>query len=159
MVRLCSFESISMFIVYKVKIKNQLKKNIKIQYSDQGREYESNEFSELCTIFGIIHQTTAPHTPQQNEIVERKNRTLKDMVNSMLVSSSSPQNFVGGSPINRKSGYPTRNLVLFHLSCGTEDDFSTITSKCGVTLQRYQCHYLRRLSWDLKWWTTFSCLE
>ncbi|GJU98711.1 zinc finger, CCHC-type containing protein, partial [Tanacetum coccineum] len=33
---------------------------------------------------GIIHQTTAPYTPQHNGVAERKNRTLKEMVNSML---------------------------------------------------------------------------
>jgi len=47
-----------MFITYKVKVDNQLSKNIKILNSDQDGEYESNEFSELCVIFGIIHQTT-----------------------------------------------------------------------------------------------------
>ena len=30
---------------------------------------------------GIIHQTTAPYTPQQNGVAERKNQTLKDMIN------------------------------------------------------------------------------
>nr|GEU86069.1 zinc finger, CCHC-type [Tanacetum cinerariifolium] len=33
---------------------------------------------------GIIHQTTTPYTPQQNVVAERKNKTLKEMVNSML---------------------------------------------------------------------------
>ncbi|GJT45491.1 zinc finger, CCHC-type containing protein [Tanacetum coccineum] len=33
---------------------------------------------------GIIHETTAPYTPQQNGMAERKNRALKEMVNSML---------------------------------------------------------------------------
>ncbi|GJZ85570.1 zinc finger, CCHC-type containing protein [Tanacetum coccineum] len=32
----------------------------------------------------IIHETTAPYTPQQNGVVERKNKALKEMVNSML---------------------------------------------------------------------------
>ncbi|GKE44668.1 zinc finger, CCHC-type containing protein, partial [Tanacetum coccineum] len=32
----------------------------------------------------IIYETTAPYTPQQNDVDERKNRALKEMVNSML---------------------------------------------------------------------------
>ena len=63
-----------MFITYKVKVENQLNKNIKILKSDRGGEYESNKFCELCSNFGIIYQTTAPYTTQQNEIVERKNK-------------------------------------------------------------------------------------
>ena len=69
---------------------------------DRGGEYESNEFNELCAKFGIIHQTTAPYTPQQNGIAKRKNKTLKEMVNSMLVSSGAPQNLWGGSSFNCK---------------------------------------------------------
>ena len=76
-------------------MKNQLNKNIKILKSDRGGEYESNDFSELCAKFDIIHQSTAPYTPQQNGIAERKNRTLKEMINSMLVSSEAPQNLWG----------------------------------------------------------------
>ncbi|GJU62131.1 zinc finger, CCHC-type containing protein [Tanacetum coccineum] len=32
----------------------------------------------------IIHETTVPYTPQQNGVAERKNRALKEMINSML---------------------------------------------------------------------------
>ena len=33
---------------------------------------------------GIIHERTTPNSPQSNEIAERKNRTLTDLVNAML---------------------------------------------------------------------------
>ena len=92
----------NMFLIYKAEVKNQLNKNIKILKSDWGREYESNKFSELCAKFGIIHQTTTPCTPQQNEIVEQKNKTLKEMINSILVSSGTSQNLCGGSSVNCK---------------------------------------------------------
>ena len=39
--------------------------------SDRGGEYES-PFAEICLENGIIHQTTAPYTPQSNGIAERK---------------------------------------------------------------------------------------
>ncbi|GJV46970.1 zinc finger, CCHC-type containing protein [Tanacetum coccineum] len=44
---------------------------------------------------GIIHETTAPYTPQQNGISERKNRVLKEMVHSMLSYSGLSQGFWG----------------------------------------------------------------
>ncbi|GKE36758.1 zinc finger, CCHC-type containing protein [Tanacetum coccineum] len=42
---------------------------------------------------GIIHETTAPYTPQQNGVAERKNRSLKEMVNSMLSYSGLSDEF------------------------------------------------------------------
>ena len=92
------------FIIYKTKVENQLNKNIKILKFDRGGEYESNKFSDLCIKFGIIHQITAPYTPQQNEIAERKNKTLKEMVNFMLVSSGSPQNLCEETPLTVNQG-------------------------------------------------------
>ncbi|KAL0417138.1 UNVERIFIED_CONTAM: Retrovirus-related Pol polyprotein from transposon TNT 1-94 [Sesamum latifolium] len=44
---------------------------------------------------GIIHETTAPYTPQQNGVSERKNRVLKEMVNSMLSYSGLSDGFWG----------------------------------------------------------------
>ncbi|GJT18188.1 zinc finger, CCHC-type containing protein [Tanacetum coccineum] len=43
----------------------------------------------------IIHETTAPYTPQQNDVAERKNRALKEMVNSMLSYSGLSKGFWG----------------------------------------------------------------
>ena len=43
----------------------------------------------------IILEVTPPYVPQSNGITERKNRTLLDMVNVMLVSSGLPKNMWG----------------------------------------------------------------
>ncbi|GJQ96280.1 retrotransposon protein, putative, ty1-copia subclass [Tanacetum coccineum] len=47
--------------------------------SDRGGEYVA-PFAELCAKHGIRHEFTAPYSPQQNGIAERKNRTLKEMI-------------------------------------------------------------------------------
>jgi hypothetical protein len=44
----------------------------------------SNEFNLFCAEHGIIHERTSPYSPQSNRVVERNNRTLTDLVNSML---------------------------------------------------------------------------
>ena len=87
-------EAIEMFKHYKIEVENQLSKKIKAIRSDRGGEYES-PFEEFCLEHGIIHQTTAPYSPQSNGIAERKNRTLKEMMNAMLLSSGLPQNLWG----------------------------------------------------------------
>ena len=49
-------------------------------------EYVNNNFTSYCTTHGIQLQHTVPYTPQQNGVVERKNHTLKEMVNCMIQS-------------------------------------------------------------------------
>ena len=87
-------EMIEKFFLYKNEVENHLKKKIKVLRSDRGGEYES-PFFYVCTQHGIIHKTTAPYSPQSNGVVERKNRTLKKMINAMLISSCLPQNMWG----------------------------------------------------------------
>ena len=82
-------EAIEVFKYYKNEVENQLGKRIKAIRSDRGGEYES-PFNEFCSEHGIIHQTTAPYSPQSNGIAERKNRTLKEIMNAMLISSGLP---------------------------------------------------------------------
>jgi hypothetical protein len=48
--------------------------------------YCNNNFTNYCTTQGIQMQHTVPYTPQQNGVVERKNRTLKEMANCMIQS-------------------------------------------------------------------------
>jgi hypothetical protein len=46
----------------------------------------NNNFTSYCTIQGIQMQHIVPYTPQKNGVAERKNRTLKEMVNCMIQS-------------------------------------------------------------------------
>ncbi|RVW95711.1 Retrovirus-related Pol polyprotein from transposon TNT 1-94 [Vitis vinifera] len=78
-------ETFNAFKVYKAEVENQLEKNIKVLRSDRGGEYFSSEFNSFCEEYGIIHECTAPYTPQHNGIAERKNRTFLEMVNAMLL--------------------------------------------------------------------------
>ena len=65
-------------------VENQTGKSIKIVWSDQGGEYMLGKFMNFCKQHGIIRQFIVPHTPQQNGVVERKNRTLVECARSML---------------------------------------------------------------------------
>ena len=87
-------EAIDAFKQHKIEVENQLNKKIKMIRSDRGGEYEF-PFQEICLENGIIHQKTAPYTPQQNGVAERKNRTLKEMMNALLLSFGLPQNLWG----------------------------------------------------------------
>ena len=85
-------EAEEMFLKYKGEVENQLDRKIKRLRFDRGGEYDTNSLTIFCGKNGIIHETSASYTPQQNSVAERKNRTLKDMMNAMLVSSALSDN-------------------------------------------------------------------
>ena len=73
-------------------MQNQLGKSIKAIRSDRGGEYLSLEYLKEC---GIVSQLTPPGTPQWNGVSERRNRTLLDMVQSMMSQTDLPTSFWG----------------------------------------------------------------
>ena len=87
-------EEIEKFVLYKNEVENQLNKKIKVLKSDRGHEYELL-FGDVCAQYEIIYETTTLYSPQSNEVAERNNRTLKEMMNAMLISSGLPQNMWG----------------------------------------------------------------
>ena len=87
-------EAIDKFKIYKEEVETQLSEKIKRIRSDRGGEYVE-PFGEFCSQHGIVHEVTAPYSPQSNGVAERKNRTLKEMMNAMLLSSGLPQSMWG----------------------------------------------------------------
>ena len=61
--------------------------------SDHGGEFENESFSKFCEENGITHNFSTPRTPQQNGVVERKNRSLQEMARTMLNDFNSPKHF------------------------------------------------------------------
>lgn len=66
---------------------------LKTLRSDNGGEYVSNEFKAFLAECGIKHQLTVAYTPQQNGVAERMNRTLLDLVRSMLLQKNIGKSF------------------------------------------------------------------
>ncbi|GJR70929.1 zinc finger, CCHC-type containing protein [Tanacetum coccineum] len=59
----------------------------------RGGEYMSQEFLDHLKEHGIIAHRTPPYTPQNNGVSERRNRTLLDMVRSMMSQTTLPKSF------------------------------------------------------------------
>jgi len=76
---------------FKALIENQTENKIKILRTDNGTEYESNEFHDFCKEAGIKRETTTPYTPEQNGVAKRKNRTIMEAVRAMLHDQSLPK--------------------------------------------------------------------
>ncbi|KAK9003803.1 hypothetical protein V6N11_018699 [Hibiscus sabdariffa] len=88
-------EALEKFKEFRNEVQNQHGKSIKALRSDRGGEYLSHEFDELLKECGIVSQLTPPGTPQWNGVSERRNRTLLDMVRSMMSHSDLPISFWG----------------------------------------------------------------
>nr|KYP66838.1 Retrovirus-related Pol polyprotein from transposon TNT 1-94 [Cajanus cajan] len=85
----------SIFKEFKALVEKQSEKCIKILRTDGGGEFTSGEFEGFCKEHGIVHEVTAPYTPQHNGIAERRNRTILNMVRSMLKEKNLPHSFWG----------------------------------------------------------------
>ena len=53
-------------------------------HTDQGREFESKIFAELCNLTDVYKTRTTPFRPCSNGLVERYNRTIKDVISHFV---------------------------------------------------------------------------
>ncbi|GJS46607.1 retrotransposon protein, putative, ty1-copia subclass [Tanacetum coccineum] len=79
------------FKVFQKEVENQLGKTIKTLRFDRGGKYMSQEFLDHLKDHGIIAHRTPPYTPQHNGVSERRNKTLLDMVLSMMSQTTLPK--------------------------------------------------------------------
>jgi len=88
-------EAFEMFQKFKILVEKQSGKSIKVLRTYGGGEYTSKVFEKFCEDNGIVHEVTAPYTPQHNVLAERRNRSLLDMTRNMLNMKKMPNTFWG----------------------------------------------------------------
>ena len=88
-------EASKKFKEFRAEVENQLGKRIKAIRFDRGGEYLLGDFKDYLIQNGIVSQLIAPGTPQQNGVAERRNRTLLEMVRSMMSYSTLSISFWG----------------------------------------------------------------
>ncbi|KAL9437863.1 hypothetical protein AB3S75_023687 [Citrus x aurantiifolia] len=77
-------EAFGIFKSFKARVENETRKTIKTLRTDRDGEYYSKAFENFCINHGIRRELTTTYTPQQNGVSERKNRTILNMVRSLL---------------------------------------------------------------------------
>jgi len=77
-------EVASIFKKFAKNAKNQIDVKIKKIRSDNGKDFDNTNIEEYCDEVGIKHEFCSTYTPQQNGVVERKNRTLITLARTML---------------------------------------------------------------------------
>lgn len=77
-------EVFDIFVKFKTLVENQQNCKIKTLRSDNGTEFCNKQFDSFTAEHGILHQRTAPYTPEQNGVAERMNRTIIEKVRCMI---------------------------------------------------------------------------
>lgn len=86
-------EAFELFKRFKARVENEIGLKNKAIRTDRGGGFTSIEFNNFCESHGIRRPLTVSHSPQQNGVVERKNRTILNMVRSMLKCKKMPKEF------------------------------------------------------------------
>jgi transposase InsO family protein len=63
---------------------NEFDAKVKKIRSDNGSEFKNTQVEDYLNQEGIEHEFSAPYTPQQNGVSERKNMTLIELARTML---------------------------------------------------------------------------
>ncbi|KAJ4810455.1 Pol [Rhynchospora pubera] len=92
-------EAFDHFVKFSNRVENEKWLKISRIRSDHGREFENAKFDELCIEKGYKQEFSAPRTPQQNGVVERKNRTLQELARTMLHEFAVPK-FLWAKAVN-----------------------------------------------------------
>jgi transposase InsO family protein len=68
-----------------LQLQDEFPKNaMRVNHSDNGTEFKNTHFETFCDSMGLKHQFSSTYVPQQNGVLERKNRTLVEMARTML---------------------------------------------------------------------------
>ncbi|KAL8097944.1 hypothetical protein AgCh_030896 [Apium graveolens] len=79
--------------IKKIEKQAEGKVSVKRLRSDNGTEFRNSTLSEFCKSKDIVQEFSAVRTPQQNGVVERKNRTLVEAARTLLQDAQLPTSF------------------------------------------------------------------
>jgi hypothetical protein len=124
---------------------NEFGLKIKKIRSDNGTEFKNSQIEGFLEEEGIKHEFSSPYTPQQNGVVERKNRTLLDMARTMIDEYKTPDRFWAEAintacySINRLYLHRILKKTSYELLTGKKSNvsyFRVFGSKCFILVKR-----------------------
>jgi transposase InsO family protein len=59
-------------------------RKLRVLHTDNGGEFTVAEFASYCADEGVQRHYSAPYSPQQNDVVERRNQTVVGMARALL---------------------------------------------------------------------------
>jgi transposase InsO family protein len=124
---------------------NEFGLRIKKIRSDNGTEFKNSQIEGFLEEEGIKHEIFSPYTPQQNGVVERKDRTLLDMARTMLNEYRTPDRFWAEAintacySINRLHLHRILKKTSYELLIGKKPNvsyFRVFGGKCFILIKR-----------------------
>jgi hypothetical protein len=124
---------------------NEFELKVKKIRSDNGSEFKNLQVEEYLQEEGVKHEFSAPYTPQQNGVVERKNMTLLDMARTMLGEFKTPERFwteavnMACHAINRVYLHRLLKKTSYELLTGNKPNvsyFRVFGSKCYILVKK-----------------------
>jgi transposase InsO family protein len=119
---------------------NEFGLRIKKIRSDNGTEFKNSQIEGFLEDKGIKHEFSSPYTPQQNGVVESKNRTVLDMARTMLDEYKTPDRFWAEAinttcySINRLYLHQILKKTSYELLTGKSPMFHILESLVGNVL-------------------------
>jgi hypothetical protein len=123
---------------------NEFGLRIKKIRSNNGTEFKNSQIEGFLEEEGIKHEFSSPYTPQQNGVVERKNRTLLNMARTMLDEYKTPDRFWAEAintacySINRPYLHRILKKTSYELLTGKKPNvsyFRVFGSKCFILIK------------------------
>ena len=97
-------EVFTVFCSFHTMTQTQFSAKLRVFSFDNGTEYMNRQFQKYFHQHGLIHQTSCPHTPEQNGVVERKNRHILETTRVLLLSAHVPSPY-----------WPNAVTIIVHL--------------------------------------------
>ena len=120
------------FKEWKTMVEKQTERKVKVLRTDNGMEFCSGAFKSYCRKEGIVRHHTIPHTPQQNGVAERMNRTIISKARCMLSNSGLSRRFWAEAAstacylINRSPSTAIGKKTPFEMWSGSPCDYSKL---------------------------------
>jgi hypothetical protein len=105
-------ETQGIFKKFARRAQNEFDMKIKRVRSDNGTEFRNTNIEDFLDEEGIKHEFSVPYTPQQNGVVERKNRTLIEAARAMLDEYKIPEKDYWAEAVN--TACHAINLLYLH---------------------------------------------
>jgi transposase InsO family protein len=81
-------EATTVFKAFQARVEVEVERKLGTLHTNCGGEFMARGFLKHCINNGIPRHFTAPHSPKQNGVVERRNQSIMGMTRSMMKGMS-----------------------------------------------------------------------